>query len=116
MSQARKHQSEYVVVIHQVKSFRGTTPASFTVEQDFTTEGVDLNNVFNVLLLGETGVGKTTFVNSFANYVKYGSMDEALKKGPVILIKSSITISSNTEDEPETNVTFFEYDTPHLNI
>ena len=33
----------------------------------------------NILLLGQTGVGKTTFINAFANYLVYNSLDEAIE-------------------------------------
>ena len=32
----------------------------------------------NILLLGQIGVGKTTFINAFANYLVYNSLDEAI--------------------------------------
>jgi GTPase SAR1 family protein len=32
----------------------------------------------NILLLGPTGVGKTTFINAFANYLVYNSLDAAI--------------------------------------
>ncbi|CAF3719844.1 unnamed protein product [Rotaria sp. Silwood1] len=32
----------------------------------------------NILLLGQTGVGKTTFINAFANYLVYNSLDDAI--------------------------------------
>jgi len=40
-----------------------------------------------VLLIGETGVGKSTWINAFANYIKFSSLEEAVKAGGVFPIK-----------------------------
>ena len=37
------------------------------------------NGPLNILLLGASGVGKSTFINAFCNYFTYPSLDEALK-------------------------------------
>ena len=47
----------------------------------------------NVLLLGETGVGKSTFINAFVNYLKFESLDQAERGDPVVLIPVSFLIT-----------------------
>ncbi|CAF1501874.1 unnamed protein product, partial [Rotaria sordida] len=49
------------------------------------------DEIMNVLLLGETGVGKSTFINGFVNYLKFDKLDEA-KKDPIVLIPVSFTL------------------------
>jgi len=53
-------------------------------------------DIQNILILGETGVGKSTWINGIANYLVHSSLEEALVGKPVILIPAKFTI---TDDE-----------------
>ena len=53
----------------------------------------------NILLLGQTGVGKTTFINAFANYLVYDHLVEAMNGKMQVVIPSSFShIDENTFD------------------
>ncbi|CAG8588901.1 18299_t:CDS:2 [Racocetra persica] len=52
----------------------------------------------NILLLGETGTGKSTFINAFANYFKFNSLEDAISGELDILITSKFTITNEDYD------------------
>lgn len=46
----------------------------------------------NILILGETGVGKSTWINGFVNFLTYGSLQEAEQNELCSLIPSQFTV------------------------
>ncbi|KAE9546986.1 hypothetical protein FO519_009802, partial [Halicephalobus sp. NKZ332] len=46
---------------------------------------------FTILLLGMTGVGKSTFINSIANYLSYEKLSDAINKAPHCIIPTKFT-------------------------
>ena len=51
----------------------------------------------NILILGETGVGKSTWINGIRNYLEFENLNDAVKNGaPIALIPSKFTYTDKT--------------------
>jgi GTP-binding protein EngB required for normal cell division len=56
----------------------------------------------NILLLGEQGVGKSTFINAFVNYLTFKTIEEAQSNRSVILKPLSFGMTTNESFEAHT--------------
>ncbi|KAG6544702.1 hypothetical protein Mapa_013892 [Marchantia paleacea] len=56
-------------------------------------------DIINLLILGQTGVGKSTFINAFFNYLTYDSLDDALEGGVKVAIPSIVVKRDGYEEE-----------------
>ncbi|KAK4872826.1 hypothetical protein RN001_014855 [Aquatica leii] len=60
---------------------------------------VSKENDINILLLGETGVGKSTFINAFFNYISFSSLWQAKNGYFQVVIPSQFTITDEDFQE-----------------
>jgi GTP-binding protein EngB required for normal cell division len=68
------------------------------------------NDVINILLLGESGVGKSTFINAFVNYLTFNTLKQAQSNKPIVLIPVSFLITTGDSFE-ERIIEFGDSDT-----
>ena len=70
---------------------RKDTPRSIV---STTSEVVEDDEMINVLLVGESGVGKSTFINALVNYLRYETFEQAESNRPVVLLPVSFLVTS----------------------
>lgn len=82
-------------------STSSSSDSSSDVEEKLEKLVLKEETEINILLLGETGVGKSTFINSFANYLSIKYFEDAEKKGLVKLIPAVYKIRDKDNKEHE---------------
>ena len=65
---------------------------------EFISKLVQLKKM-NILIIGETGVGKSTWVNGLRNFSAYSSLEEAESNVLLTLIHSKFTLTDNNSNE-----------------
>lgn len=92
-----KNPVKWEILFNQLIEERKQNPSLNLIYVDFTSCSFEpssiillptsaQNEMINILLLGESGVGKSTFINAFVNYLTFETLAKAESKEPVTLI------------------------------
>ena len=70
-----------------------------TITQNSLSTSAANSQEYNILLIGETGCGKSVTINSFVNYLKFSNFEEAVSSSGLIhLIPSQFTLPDLNEN------------------
>ncbi|KAI1137351.1 hypothetical protein F5Y05DRAFT_389067 [Hypoxylon sp. FL0543] len=69
---------------------------------------LDQSDYLNILILGETGVGKSTFINAFINYLSFDTLDDALKENLNYVVPCSFSAQIMDRSNPEGEIKEFK--------
>lgn len=79
----------------------GVGPASDILHIKTTTAR---KSEYNLLVLGETGVGKSTFINSFCNYLTYPSLEIAKQNKMISMLPAHFEVQDKNNERKEIKV------------
>ncbi|CAF1133069.1 unnamed protein product [Rotaria sordida] len=84
----------------RTESTLDSTTLSSSKKHHSNKSNSSINNFINVLLLGESGVGKSTFINAIVNYLNFHTLEKAHSSEPIVLMPISflLTVGNNFEE------------------
>ncbi|CAF3636062.1 unnamed protein product [Rotaria sp. Silwood1] len=79
---------------------KNSTETPLTTSRPVSSQSLN-EKYINVLLLGESGVGKSTFINALINYITFENFEEACTSKPIVAIPVSfmMTVGDNFEEK-----------------
>ncbi|CAF4402419.1 unnamed protein product, partial [Rotaria sp. Silwood2] len=82
-------------------SIRSNSASATKKRRRPNSSGLTTDNCINVLLLGESGVGKSTFINALANYITFETFEKSHSSEPLVAIPVSfmITVGDHFEEK-----------------
>ena len=72
-------------------------PSNAHIEENLSKGEISADEFINIILLGESGVGKSTFINALANYLRFDSLEDAEKHEPTVVIPASFVLTTGND-------------------